>query len=143
VAAYSWTFGQRNAAVVGIPFSGLHAETGNGFKFDANYMLLRTIRVKTAYGLTDKADVYGTFAWESESYWLEDREDDDDRLAFYEKRLGLGFDFKLAENIRLGVEGGWSFDRFVYEDEDYSDRKDNWLELEDAAYGRLVLKVSF
>ncbi len=143
IVAYSWTFGERNGAVVGIPFSGLHAETENGFKFNLSYMLLRTVRAKAAYGVSENVDVYGAFAWESESYWLEDREDDDDRLAFYEKRLGLGVDFKLGERVKLGFEGGWSFDRFVYEDEDYSDRKDNWLELEDAVYGKLVLKVSF
>jgi len=143
VIAYSWAFGRRSGAVVGLPFSGVHAETENGFKFDFNYMLLRTVRAKVAYGLRENLDLYGTFAWDSESYWLEDRPDDDDRLAFYEKRLGLGFDIKLGERVKLGLETGWSFDRFVYEDEDYDDRKDNWLEIEDALYGKVVLKVSF
>jgi hypothetical protein len=142
-ASYQMAFGERNWAVVGIPFNGLHLETENRIKVDLSYLLLRTVRAKLAYGFTEKAEVYGAFAWESESYWREEREDEDDRLTFSEKRLGLGLGYQLSERVKLGAEAGWSFDRFVYEDEDYSDRKDNWLEIEDAFYARLVLKISF
>jgi hypothetical protein len=141
--AYQLAFPRRNWAVIGFPYSGLHLETERRIKLDLSYMLLRTVRAKVAYGLTEKSDVYAAFAWESESYWREARDDPDDRLAFNEKRLGLGYSHEFSERVSLGLEAGWSFDRFVYEDEDYDDRDENWLEFEDALYARLALKISF
>jgi hypothetical protein len=141
--SYQMGLGGRNWAVLGIPFNGVHLETESRIKVDLSYMLLRTVRAKLGYGITEQFDVYGAFAWESERYWRADREDEEDRLAFYEKRLGLGLAYKFSDQFSLGLEGGWSFDRFVYEGEDYDDRRDNWLEIDDAAYARLVLKVSF
>jgi hypothetical protein len=143
VLAYQRRFGGRNWLVVGVPFLATHLETESRVKLDLSYALLRTVRAKLGYGITKQLDVYGAFAWESESYWRAGREDEDDRLVFCEKRLGLGLGYRFNRQLSLGFEAGWSFDRFVYEDEDYDDRDDNWLEIDDAAYARLVLRVSF
>ena len=143
MVAYQMTDGGRNWMILGVPFSAVHLETDYDIKIDASYGLLRNLSVRAAYPLIEGLDLYGLFRWKPRSYFRADREDEDDRIVFYDKRLGGGLSYRLNRMISLDAQVGWSFDRFVYEEEDYDDRKDNWIEFEDAVYGVFTATLKF
>ena len=143
VVGYQRSFGRRSWMLLGIPFLAAHLESRSRVKLDLSYAPVRNVRARLGYGLAESLDLYCAFAWETESYRRADRDDREDRLVFCEKRLVLGLAHRWGRRFSLGLEAGWSFDRCVYEDEDYDDRKDNWLQIDDAACARLVLRAAF
>jgi hypothetical protein len=68
--------------------------------------------------------------WENDQYYRAEREDKDDRLFWYEKRLEAGIKLRSAGDLEVVLSGGYSFDRFFFEGESYDDdRTDNRVDV--------------
>ncbi|MBS3735306.1 MAG: hypothetical protein KGY99_10355 [Phycisphaerae bacterium] len=141
--AYNWVPTDDLNLVLGVPMSSIRWRPLDKLTLSARYILPRNVHARIGYQVMDSCEVYGLFAWDNEQFFRHDRPDDDDRLLFYEKRVGGGIKIDLAENVTLDISTGWAFDGFFFEGEDYGDRSDNRLTLEDGLYAGVSLSVRF
>jgi hypothetical protein len=141
--AYNCVPTDRLNLVVGVPFSSVRWEPIERLTLSARYMLLRNIHARVGYEVTERCEVYGLFEWDHEAYLRHDRQQRGDRLFFYEKRIGGGVEFGLTETMTLDLSAGWAFDRRFFEGEDYDDRGDNNLVLQDGIYVAAAFRIRF
>ena len=87
--------------------------------------------------------VFGEFNWRNERYFRADRTDDDDRLFYYEKNVNGGVRVNFLKHLSLELSGGWAFDRFYFEGEDYDDRDDNRIDVENGPFAKAMVSVRF
>lgn len=60
----------------------------------------------------DGLALYGGFDWQNQRWFRAGRTDDDDRLFYYEKKVGVGLQWEIINNCSLDVQSGYGFDRF-------------------------------
>ncbi|MFP4052322.1 MAG: outer membrane protein [Phycisphaerae bacterium] len=140
---YHWRPNDRTSILAGFPFSMVRWEPVEKLLVEASWLMLRNVRAKVSYELLDGVRVYGLFEWDSERFFRHDRGDEDDRLQYYEKRAGGGVEIELHENITLDLSGGYAFDRFFFEADEYDDRDENRLELQDGAFAGVQVNFRF
>ena len=126
-------------AAIGVPFTFVRYKPTDRWTLRGSYILLRTVHVQASYELAESLSVYGGFDWDSDVFFRHDRADNDDRLFYYEKSLSGGVRWNIREDLYVDFSGGYRFDRFFFEGEDYDDRGFNRLELGDGPF--LALRV--
>jgi hypothetical protein len=137
--AYQYEPSDRLSALVGIPMTVARWEPIERLTLEASYFMPRTVHAQVGYRLLQPLQLYAGFDWTNQRFFRHDRWDDDDRLFYFEKRVALGARWNIRENIWLDLAGGWAFDRFWFEGEDYGDRGDNRLDLSDGPVVKLQL----
>ena len=98
------------------------------------YLLPRTVHAKISYELVEGLSLYGGFDWQNQRWFRADRADDDDRLFYYEKKAAVGLRWEPVKNWTVDLQGGYGFDRFFFEGEEYDDRGDNRISLSDGFF---------
>lgn len=129
--AYGYRPDERLSVLAGVPVSMVRWTPIERLELEASYFIPRTVHAKVGYHLVESLQLYAGFDWASQRYFRHDRYDSDDRLFYFEKQVAIGARWDIQENIWLDVSGGWAFDRFWFEGEDYGDRGDNRLDLSD------------
>jgi hypothetical protein len=111
----------------------------------AYYGAVRTVDLRVMYQLFRAVRVWAGFDWTDERYLRADRPDTDDRLFYYEKRFRVGAIIGLARYPQLYVDlaAGYTFDRFYFEGEDYSDRHRNRIDVDSGFFGAVRLGARF
>ena len=109
----------------------------------ASYFAVRTVDVRLTFQLFRPVRLWVGFDWTNERYLRADRADPDDRLFYYEKRIRGGAIIGLARWLFVDVTGGWSFDRFYFEGESYSDRDQNRVNVESGPFVAVRLGTRF
>ena len=127
--AYMWVPSRTFTAVIGVPFSSVEWKPVESLTLEAQYFPVRRVRARATWQVARPVRAYIGFDWDSERHLLADREDDDDRLFYYEKRITAGARFDLRY-VGVEVYGGYIFDRLYFQGDEYSDRhKDRfWVE---------------
>ena len=87
--------------------------------------------------------MFAGFDWRNQRYFRADRDNNDERIFYYEKRVGGGFRLGVAPQVALTFQGGWAFDRFYFEGEDYGDRDGNMIDVADSPYGTFKIGARF
>jgi len=141
--AYLWQSQRSFRAVLGVPFAMVHWEPAERWSVDASYFVPRTIRTKLQYEIAQNLNLYAGFAWQNQRYFRAEREDKDDRLFYYDKRVMAGTLWQITERITLDVQAGFACDRFFFEGEDYGDRGDNRIEIHGGFYSGLQARIGF
>ncbi len=129
--------------MAGIPFAAVRWVPVNDVTVRASYLPVRNIDAEIAYSVTDDIEVFGAFEWDNERFLIADRADDDDRLFYYEKNLEAGLRYKFSETASVQIGGGYSFDRFYFFGEDYDDRDEDRLDIEDGPFVRTQITMRF
>ncbi len=137
--AYRHVMSPGNFMMVGIPFCVLRAEpVKDVFWVEASYFLVTQVHAQANWNVGRLASgpvtLFGNFDWRRDGYYRQDRHDDDHRLFYYEKQIGGGVRWDLSDAMFLEVLGGFSFDRFFFEGEDYGDRDENRIDLQAVPY---------
>ena len=127
--AYQWVPSETFNAVIGVPFSSIEWKPVEALTFEAQYFPVRRVRVRATWQIFRPLRAYAGFDWDSERHMLADREDEDKRLFYYEKRLTGGARFDL-KHVGVEVYGGYVFDRFYFLGESYSDRRKDRFDVE-------------
>jgi hypothetical protein len=111
----------------------------------AYYAAVRTVDLRVMYQLFRPVRLWAGFDWTDERYLRADRPDSDDRLFYYEKRFRVGAIIGLARYPQLYIDlsVGYTFDRFYFEGEDYSDRHDNRIDVDSGFFGAVRLGARF
>ena len=139
---YQFAPNEQLHALLGVPFANISWKPLDKLTLSASYRIPREVHAKIAYQLLEPLRLYAGFDWHSERYLRHDRRDNHDRLTSYEKRVMLGMRWDMCEHAWLDLAGGWTFDRFWYEGEDYGDRSHNRLNLSDGPTLKLQLGLS-
>jgi hypothetical protein len=140
--AYQYVHSDRLKAVIGVPFTTVEYEPLERLTLEAQYFPTRRIRTRATYELFRPLRLFAGFDWDNDHYFRADREDDDDRLYYYEKRALAGARFDLR-HVGVQVRGGYAFDRFYFEGEDYPDRRKNRIDVAAGPFVAVGLAVRF
>ena len=127
--AYQWVPSPTFNAVIGVPFSAFEWKPIEPLTFEAAYFPVRNVRARATWRIFRPLRAWVGFDWDNERYMLADRTDDDDRLYYYEKRLSGGARFDL-KHVGVEVYGGYVFDRFYFQGDEYSDRRKDRFDVE-------------
>ena len=140
--AYVWSPSERFTAVVGVPFTSIQAELVENLSLQLVYTPLRQVRARLTWQPFRPLRIWAGFDWDNDFYLRADRGDDEDKLFYYEKRVSGGVRFDLR-HVGVELSGGWAFDRFYFEGERYSDRRDNRVEIGDGPFAVLRVAIRF
>jgi hypothetical protein len=139
--AYQWRPSDQFMAFVGVPFSLIRWEPIDRLELEATYFIPRIVKAKVGYRIVDNVKLYAGFDWTNERFMRADRDDNDFRLWYYEKRVAGGVRWDIIDNLWLDFSAGWAFDRFFFEAEEYDDRNDRRLDVDDSPM--LMLQLGF
>lgn len=142
-AGYWWEPSDKLRAVIGVPFASLAYRPVEKLLFDVSYFPVRNIRAQASYKVFPGLTPFAGFDWRNQRYFRADRDDNDERIFYYEKRLAGGLKVGVTRQVELALEGGWAFDRFYFEAEDYDDRDRNRIDVDDSPYGAVRLSGRF
>jgi hypothetical protein len=129
--------------VVGIPFAFLNLRPIKEVSFSFSYFFVRSVRARVTYSPLGFLRLYGNFEWRNESYYRAERQDDKDRLFYYEKQISAGIQAFLNRHVSLELSGGYAFDRFYFEGRDYQDRDQNRVSIGNGPFVALRAGVRF
>lgn len=141
--AYWYAPSRRFFVILGVPFVTLTMRPTDDTSLSISYLAIHTVRGSAKYQILKKLGLFAKFAWTNQSYYRADRLHHDDRLFYYEKRISTGVTIKLPREFMVEMTGGYSFDRFYFEAEDYNERNRNRLDVEDGSFFSLNLHVHF
>jgi hypothetical protein len=126
---YAWEPSDQLSAVITTGVLSLQYRPIETLTLSASYVAVRTVDVRLTYQLFRPVRVWIGFDWTNERYLRAERADPDDRLFYYEKRVRAGAIIGLARWLYTDVTVGYSFDRFYFEGESYSDRDQNRVDV--------------
>lgn len=129
--AYQFNAGPKLQGLAGLPFSMIRWQPVDRVELKASYFIPRTIKARASYELVDDVRLYASFAWDNDRWFRADRNDDDDRLFYYEKRVMAGVRWDITEQLYVDFGAGYAFDRLFFEGEDYGDRHDSRVSIDD------------
>jgi hypothetical protein len=109
----------------------------------ASYIAVRTVDVRLTYQVFRPIRLWVGFDWTNERYLLADRANSNDRLFYYEKRIRAGAIIGLARQLFIDADVGYSFDRFYFEGEGYSDRDRNRIDVGDGPFVQVRVGARF
>lgn len=141
--AYLYSPSDRLTLVIGFPFSSIEWKPIDKLTFQASYLPAREVHARLTYQLFRPLRIYAGFDWDNEFHLRANRGDKDDRLFYYDKTVRLGIRFDLR-HVGFEVVGGYTFDRFYFEGESYSDRRHgNRIEVDDGPFAVARISVRF
>lgn len=139
--AYYWRPDENLEAVIGLPLM-LRWQLDERTRF-SGFVLPYNVETELAYALMEEIDLYAGFSWDNEEYLRSGREQFEDMLTYFDKKVKAGVRFPLQENLFIDCQAGFAFDRFFFEDEDYDDRDKNRIDVGDGFYGKITTGLSF
>lgn len=139
--AYHWVYSDALSVLVGIPFTSVRWKPFEQLTLEGTYVPIRRVRLRATYEIARPLRAMAGFDWAHDVYFRHDRPDNDDELVYYEKRLFLGARFDLR-HVGFELLGGYTFDRFFYEGEKFSDRHHNRVDVKAGPYvsGRISFR---
>ena len=134
---------EKVQALIGIPINMVRWQPTKQSSLLATYIPARNINVRAGYEIAQPIEVYTGFSWENRSYFRANRQDDDNRVEFYSKKVTGGIAWEVNESFTVDFRAGYAFDRFVFEGEDYEDRNRDRIEFSDGPFYGVRGKVKF
>jgi hypothetical protein len=128
-------------ATVGFPFANMVLRPTDDLTVQFSYALLTNIHAKAIYRIAPAVRVYGGFDWGNESYLLAERQNNRDRFDYQYKQVGGGVLVRLWRGADLDLSGGFDFDRFYFEGQNFSDQHNNRVDVGDAPF--VAARLSF
>jgi hypothetical protein len=127
--------------VFGFPFTSLEWKPFEKLTLQINYVPVRTVIARVTYEIFQPLRVWAGFDWDDDWYLRANRTDTGDRLFYYEKRITGGIRFDLR-HVGFEVSGGYAFDRFYFEGNDYHDRNENRIDIHSGPFviGKISLR---
>jgi hypothetical protein len=138
--AFLWQPSDQFRANLGLPFQIMYRPVED-LTLDLSYMLLTTIHARATYRLMPWLHIYGGYDWNNEAYLLSDRTDLNDRLFYYDQRVTAGVQWILCKNASLDLSAGYTFDRYYFIGQSFSDRNNNRIDVGDGPFVAFQLRA--
>jgi hypothetical protein len=140
---YAWEPSDQLSAIVTTGLVSVQYRPLETLTLSATYIAVRTVDVRLTYQVFRPVRLWVGFDWTNERYLLAGRADPDDRFFYYEKRIRAGAIIGLARQLFMDVTVGYSFDRFYFEGESYSDRDQNRIDVGSGPYAAIRVGTRF
>jgi hypothetical protein len=140
---YSYRPSDQFSAVVTTGVLSLEYRPIETLTLTASYVAVRTVDIRLTYQVFRPVRLWIGFDWTNERYLLAGRANPDDRLFYYEKRIRVGAIIGLARQLFIDADVGYSFDRFYFEGEGYSDRDRNRIDVGDGPFVQVRVGARF
>lgn len=101
------------SGVLGFPLISLNWNFADGY-FSSINIIGSQLNSEIAKGNPREIQYYSAFAWNQQTFVLQNRKEDQDRVTVDEKRLSLGARLPLYPFLRADLQSGVSFDRSVF-----------------------------
>lgn len=122
--AYVWRPHDHLRLELGIPFSVTYEPTDT-LTLSARYRPLTDGQAFFYQRLGTAWTMYGGYRTVNETFWLADRQDDDQRLYLFDQRVTLGLRRTLGRGWNVDVSTSYVFDRMLFQARKFSgDRRD-------------------
>ncbi|HLT22458.1 MAG TPA: hypothetical protein VKZ84_03410 [Bacteriovoracaceae bacterium] len=133
---------RQKTTIIGFPFLLLMRNVG-----DWSYRYLGLLpwrhQARVSYSKFSKVHPYVGFEQEVFNFFRHDREKSNQRTFFFQRRLGVGADFKLVTQLKLDLFLGHSFDREIFEARNFSDKKSSKTRFDDSFFIETKVSYSF
>ena len=129
--------------MTGFPVNAFSWRPVEKVELSASYEFPRTVYSELAYRPVKSVKLHAGFDWTNQRYFRYDRVNVRDRLWRVEKRLLAGVRWQPNETFFVDFGGGYSFDRFWFEGEDYEDRSYNRINVSDGPFVQLRVGLRF
>jgi hypothetical protein len=140
---YQWEPSDQLSAIITTGVLSLTYKPIETLTLSALYVAVRTVDVRLTYQLFRPVRLWIGFDWTNDRFLRAERADPDDRLFYYEKRVRAGAIIGLARWLFTDITGGYSFDRFYFEGESYSDRNQNRIDVDSGPFVQFRVGARF
>ena len=142
-AGLSYTPGPDLAIDLGLPSTSIRWRPWDRLTVSAMYFIPRIAKLRLGWQAFKPLEIFAAFHMGYQSFQIADRPDHDDWLYLYEKRGVAGIRWELDPKLTLEFSGGLAFDRYLFQGEDWGDRDQDRLDLDNAAEVtlKLVLRI--
>ena len=142
-AAYAYMPDKDFQLLLGLPLASVRWRPIKKLNLYGLYVYPRTIVTKVGYNILGPAELYGGFEWTYMRWFLHERTDKKDRLFFFQKQLKLGIKSPLYKGLSADLACGYVFDRLWFQGDDYDDRNQDRVDLENGVQVTLNLVWRF
>lgn len=140
--AYHYTPNEDFSLMAGVPLVALRWKPAEKWSLEASYFIPRNVHAMLNYRPVEAVRLFARFDWTNQRFFRHDRPDNDDRFFYFEKRVEAGVRWDINDRVSLEAAGGWAFDRFWFEGEDFGDRGDNRVGISDGPVTRLQVRIA-
>lgn len=133
---------REKALILGFPFIYLMNPINENWSIRYIALMPWSHRLRLIYRKFEFLRPYITFEQAPLSYFRHDREDDDQRFFWFERRVALGVEGGISKNLKYDVLGGLAFDRQFYEAENFNETKSYLVNLQAGFFMGINLKYS-
>ena len=142
-AAYSYNPDRNLMVLIGLPLAMVRWKPAPEWTLAGSYIYPRGIITRVGYRPWKWLEPYVGFDWTYQRWFLSDRQDEKDRWFFYQKEAKAGVHLYLVKGLRLDLNGAYAFDRLWFEGNDYDDRDQDRIDLENGFIFNLTLNWRF
>lgn len=128
MASYHWQPSDAFSMNIGLPLQMTYRPTDQ-WTFALSYMLLTTVHAQATYQFNEQWRTYGTFDWQNQSWFLDDRPDAQERLFSYDKRFSVGLQGTVMKHLAVDLSTGYLFDRFYFTGKNYGDKNHDRIDI--------------
>jgi len=128
--AYAYMPDKNLNILVGLPLASIRYKPAPKWTLSGLYIYPRTIISSAAYRPVHWVEGFVGFDWTYQRWFLSDRTDDKDRLFFYQKEAKAGLKFFLPKDLLLKLTASYAFDRLWFQGDDWDDRDQDRVDLE-------------
>lgn len=141
--AYFYTPSKEFRAVVGVPFASINWSYTEKWALEVFALVPWIFKGSINYKFNDFARAYTGIDFSQVTYYLYGRKNNNERLFYDEKKLFVGIKSPLSKNVMAELEAGHAFDRAFFMAENYRNKPDNPVNIGNAYYGKVVLRLFF
>lgn len=107
------------------------------------YFPIRNIYAEASWSFNKQWRMYASYAWTYQDYFLSDRPREENRLFYFEMKGLAGLEFAATEDVVISLAGGYSFDRMMFQGENYGDEDQSRINLDDGWLVQLKASLLF
>ena len=141
--AYFYNPNDKFTAILGAPLLAFKYTPHPKWLFTFYYMYPRNFDIRLTWRAFPRVQFYTGFDWSNYRYYIAERTHTENRLFYFQKRGFIGSRIGLGHGFMLTLEAGYSFDRLFFEGENYDDRHQERIDLENNWFAALRLGVAF
>lgn len=139
--AYLWRPDERWDVSIGVPFSVTYRPTER-LTLQAAWRPLTNVDMTATQKLGDAWSLSGGYRTHTDTYFLSQRTNDDDRLFVFDQRLFVGLGRDLFPGARLEVSGAYLFDRRVFQAVDFTGSRSDGFGIEPGFLGTVQISIA-
>lgn len=138
--AYQAVLAENLFAVVGVPVLTVEWQPVKTTHLGLSYFPIKHLNARLTHRFGEPWTATASFQWDSSLFSRAGRDDKDDRIEFEEKRVKLELAYAFTEQLSLAAHGGYAFGRRLGEGDDYDERSENDMDIENAWFGGAELR---